>query len=113
MSAGYVGIVVIHLHFPQAGSLKAKRAELNAVKARLHGRHGLTVAEVDHQDTWQRATLAGALTGGRAGQVEDALDRVERWLDARFPSGVWVQRTLRSLEDLSLPETGLMARRLA
>ena len=57
MSA-YVALLLVHLHFPDAGSLKAKRTELQSVKAQLHGRHGLTVAEVDHQDVWQRATLA-------------------------------------------------------
>ena len=48
----------IHLHFPEAGSLKAKRKELPSVKAQLHARLGVAVAEVDHQDPWQRATLA-------------------------------------------------------
>jgi len=62
MSA-YVALLLVHLHFPDAGGLKARRAELQSVKAQLHGRHGLTVAEVDHQDVWQRSTLAAALTG--------------------------------------------------
>ena len=57
----------IHLHFPEAGSLKAKRKELSSVKAQLHTRLGVAVAEVDHQDIWQRATLAAALTSGSLG----------------------------------------------
>ncbi len=65
MSA-YVALLLVHLHFPEAESLKAKRSELQSVKAQLHGRHGLTVAEVAHQDQWQRSTLAAALTGGVA-----------------------------------------------
>jgi uncharacterized protein YlxP (DUF503 family) len=99
MSA-YVALLLVHLHFPDAGSLKAKRAELQSVKAQLHGRHGLTVAEVDHQDVWQRSTLAAALTGGSAGQLEAAADRVVRWLEARFPEQVRVERTLASWDDL-------------
>ena len=99
MSA-YVALLLVHLHFPDAGSLKAKRAELQSVKAQLHGRHGLTVAEVDHQDVWQRSTLAAALTGGSAGQLEAAVDRVVRWLEARFPEQVRVERTLASWSDL-------------
>jgi uncharacterized protein YlxP (DUF503 family) len=99
MSA-YVALLLVHLHFPQAGSLKAKRAELQSVKAQLHGRHGLTVAEVDHQDLWQRTTLAAALTGGSAGQLDDAVDRVQRWLEARFAEQVRIERTLASWEDL-------------
>jgi uncharacterized protein YlxP (DUF503 family) len=99
MSA-YVALLLVHLHFPDAGSLKAKRAELQSVKAQLHGRHGLTVAEVDHQDVWQRSTLAAALTGGSAGQLDAAVDRVVRWLEARFAEQVRVERQLASWDDL-------------
>jgi uncharacterized protein YlxP (DUF503 family) len=69
------------------------------VKAQLHGRHGITVAEVDGQDTWQRATLAAALTGGSLGGLDAAVDRVERWLLDRFPETVRVERSLTSFED--------------
>ena len=54
----YVALLLVHLHFPEAGSLKAKRKDLASVKAQLHGRMGCAVAEVEHQDLWQRATLA-------------------------------------------------------
>jgi uncharacterized protein YlxP (DUF503 family) len=96
----YVALLVIHLHFPDAGSLKDKRKDLQSVKARLHGRLGLTVAEVDHQDTWQRATLAAALTGNSLGKLESSVDGVERWLLDRFPETVRVERTVVSFEDL-------------
>jgi uncharacterized protein YlxP (DUF503 family) len=100
LSAGFVAILVIHLHFPEAGSLKGKRKELSSVKAQLHGRHGVTVSEVDHHDLWQRATLTAALTGGSLPALSAAADRVERWLDGRFPAGVRVERFTTSIEDL-------------
>ena len=96
----FVVVLVIHLHFPQAGSLKGKRKELSSVKAQLQGRLGAAVAEVDHQDLWQRATLAAALTAGSMRQLEARADTVERWLEGRFPEGVRVERTVASLEDL-------------
>ena len=89
----------VHLHFPESGSLKAKRAELNAVKARLRDRCGASVAEVDHQDTWQRSTLAVAVTGRSAAACEEAADGVCRLLDASFPEGVRVERRVASWED--------------
>ena len=76
----YVALLLIHLHFPEAGSLKAKRKDLASVKAQLHGRLGVAVAEVDHQDVWQRSTLAAALTSGSLRTLEQAADRVERTL---------------------------------
>ena len=96
----FVALLLIHLHFPEAGSLKAKRKDLASVKAQLHGRLGVTVSEVDHQDLWQRSTLAAAVTGGSQAAVEEAADRVERYLDGRLPQGVRVERMVASFEEL-------------
>ncbi len=100
MSSGaYVALLLIHLHFPDSASLKAKRKDLSSVKAQLHVRHGVTVAEVAGQDTWQRATLAAALTGGSLSRLDASVDRIERWLLDRFPETVRVERSLTSFED--------------
>jgi hypothetical protein len=98
--SAYVALLTIELHFPAAGSLKAKRKELASVKALLHQRLGVAVAEVDHHDLWQRATLAGALVSGSLQHLAEATDTVQRFLDARFPRGVTVHRTLASFEDV-------------
>ena len=97
--AAFVVLMRVHLHFPDVGSLKGKRAELNRVKAHLRERCGASVAEVAHQDTWQRSTLAAALTGGSLSALESSVDRVERYLLDRFPECVRVERTLTSFED--------------
>jgi uncharacterized protein YlxP (DUF503 family) len=99
-TGGFVAVLVIDLHFPEAGSLKSKRKELSSVKAQLHGRLGTAVAEIDHQDLWQRATLSAALTGGSLATLSAAADNVERWLEARFPQGVRIERIVASLDDL-------------
>jgi uncharacterized protein len=96
----FVVLLKVHLFFPESGSLKSKRAELNSVKAHLRQRMGASVAEVAHQDSWQRATLAVALAGGSAGRCADAADAIERELDKRFPQGVRVERHLTSWSDL-------------
>lgn len=100
MADAYVALLLVHLHFPEAGSLKAKRKDLASVKAQLHGRMGVTVAEVEHQDLWQRATLAAALTGGSASQLDHAADRVERFLLDRFPETCRVERTVVSFDEV-------------
>ncbi|MEA2310759.1 MAG: uncharacterized protein QOE28_727 [Solirubrobacteraceae bacterium] len=96
----FVVLMRVHLHFPQAGSLKAKRAELNRVKAHLRERMGASVAEVAHQDTWQRSTLAVAFAEGSPGRCVEAADRVGRMLDASFPQGVRIERRIASWSDL-------------
>jgi hypothetical protein len=98
--SGFVAVLVIDLHFPDAGSLKGKRKELSSIKAQLHRRLGAAVAEVDHHDLWQRARLTAALTGGSFGRLEAVVDEVERWLLARCPEGVRVERIVASVEDL-------------
>ena len=99
-SSGFVAVLVIDLHFPEAESLKAKRKELSSIKAQLHGRLGLAVAEVEHHDLWQRARLTAALTSGSLASLSAAADNVERWLLARCPDGVSIERTVASVEDL-------------
>jgi uncharacterized protein len=107
---GFVAVLVVHLHFPDAESLKAKRGQLKSIKAQLHGRMGAAVAETDHHDLWQRATLTAALTARTATGAAELADGVERWLYERCPEGVRIERTLVSAEDLrdfpSFPESG-------
>ena len=98
--SGFVAVLVIDLHFPDAGSLKSKRKELSSIKAALHRRLGAAVAEIDHHDLWQRATLTAALTGGSLQALTAAVDRAERWLEARVPDGVRVQRIVASVDEL-------------
>ena len=100
MSEAFVVLLKVHLHFPESGSLKAKRSELNAVKAHLRQRMGASVAEVGGLDTWQRSTLAVAFAEASPGRCDEAADQVMRMLDARFPQGARVDRCLASWDDL-------------
>ncbi len=52
-----VGVLTLEIHLPYAHSLKEKRMVLNRVKDRLRTRFNVAVAELDHQDLWQRALL--------------------------------------------------------
>jgi uncharacterized protein len=99
-ASGFVAVLVIDLHFPDSGSLKTKRKELSSIKAQLHGRLGAAVSEVDHQDLWQRARLTAALTGGSLSVLCAAADNLERWLEARWPEHVHIERIVTSVEDL-------------
>jgi uncharacterized protein YlxP (DUF503 family) len=99
--AGFVSVLQIELHFPDAGSLKAKRKELAPVKAHLRQRVGASVAEIGHQDRWQRATLLAVMAARSELPLDEAADRLEGWLDARFPHGARVERVVASLQDLA------------
>jgi uncharacterized protein YlxP (DUF503 family) len=100
MADAFVAVLRIDLHFPVAGSLKAKRAELNAVKAGLRQRCGAAVAEVAHQDAWQRSTLLASVCAGSERRADEHADGIERWLDSRMPQGVRVDRRVASWTDM-------------
>jgi uncharacterized protein len=93
-------VLRIDLHFPEAASLKAKRAELAPVKAALRQRFGAALAEVDHQDIWQRATLLAAVCAGSERAAGEHVDSIERWLDARFEQGARIERRIASWGDM-------------
>jgi uncharacterized protein YlxP (DUF503 family) len=95
----FLAVLEIHLHFPDNGSLKGKRKELQSVKAQLHQRFGAAVAETDHHDLWQRSTLTASVVGRSANDVVVCADRIERWLDGHFPQGVRVERALLSTDE--------------
>jgi uncharacterized protein len=92
--------LTIHLHLPDNGSLKGKRKELLSVRAALSRRFGASVAEVDDHDLWQRATLAAGLVSRSAGELDRTVDGIERYLLARYPDGVRVDRRLVSFKDI-------------
>ncbi len=51
------------LRIPGCGSLKEKRHVVKSLTASLRGRFNVAVAEVDHQDLWQRTAIAVAAVG--------------------------------------------------
>ena len=99
MSA-FAGLVLIHLHFPDAGSLKGKRKELSSLKAQLQTRLHVAVSEVEHQDLWQRSTLAVAVTGGSETAVREAIDRIDRFVAERCPQGHRMEATVVSFQEV-------------
>ena len=80
MASGYVAILAVELHFPEAGSLKGKRKHVKSAKAQLQNRFGASVAEVDHHDLWQRCALTVACVARTAHEAEDLAAGAERWL---------------------------------
>jgi uncharacterized protein YlxP (DUF503 family) len=76
-----VGLLSVELFIPHAQSLKEKRMVVRSVKDRLK-KFNVAVAEVEHQDVWQRAGL-GIVTVSNGRQHVDevlsqTLDEIER-----------------------------------
>ena len=72
-----IGLLTLDLHFPGARSLKDKRQALRSLETRLRNRFNVSVAEVEHQDLWQRARLAVVSVNTDHGHLESTLQAVE------------------------------------
>jgi uncharacterized protein len=79
----FVLALEVELHLPGCTSLKAKRAVLKPVVEGCRQRFGADVAEIDHQDLWQRAAIGVAVVAGSAAHAAERADAIERWLWSR------------------------------
>src|SRR5439155_17441159 len=80
VSDGFVAILTVELHFPEAASLKGKRHFVRSAKDTLRSRFGAAVAEVDHLELWQRTTLTVACVARSARAAAELASGAERWL---------------------------------
>ena len=62
--------------------MKTKRAAIRPIVDGLRHRFPVSVAEVDHQNQWQRAAIGVAVVGSSATQVREVLASVERFVVA-------------------------------
>jgi len=96
----FICLLQIHLHFPDNGSLKGKRKELQSLREQLRHRFGASVAETDYQDLWQRSTLSAALMGRDVHSLDEAAAKLTRYVESQFPDGVRVEKGLISADEL-------------
>jgi uncharacterized protein len=84
-----IGLLSVELHIPYAQSLKDKRMVLRSIKDRLK-KFNVAVAEVEHQDLWQRAGLGVVAISTTTEHVDrelaavaDEIERIEPGLVTR------------------------------
>ena len=77
-----IGSLRVELHLQDSHSLKDRRSALNSLKERLRGKFNVAVAEVEPNDTWQRACLGIVSVGSEPGHVRRMLEEVSRWVRA-------------------------------
>jgi uncharacterized protein YlxP (DUF503 family) len=98
VGAGYVGILSVELHFPEANSLKGKRKYVKSVKAQLQNRFGASVAEVDHHELWQRSRITLSCVAREHAELEHLLSDAERWLHGQEFEVARVEREIVTLD---------------
>jgi hypothetical protein len=79
-----VALLTVELFIPEAQSLKEKRMVLRRLKDRL-GHQNVSVAEVAHQDVWQRSGLAIAAVATDDAAAERAVTSALREIERLAP----------------------------
>ena len=76
-----VALSSLELRIPGCTSLKEKRHVVKGLTAGLRGKFNLAVAEVDHHDQWQRATLGVSAVSGQGYHLRKVMHEVQRFVE--------------------------------
>ncbi len=71
-----IGLLTLEIHIPDARSLKDKRQVIRSLKDRLRANFNVAVAELDHQDLWQRSRVGVVSISGDGRHLEDSLQTI-------------------------------------
>ena len=77
----HVGVCRIVLHLPENVSLKGKRQTVRSIKDRVRHRFNVSIAEVDDNGRWQRATLGVSYVSNEARHVNEVLSQVVAYVE--------------------------------
>ncbi len=77
----FIGICTIRLRLRDNHSLKGKRRVVKTITERVKNKFNVSIAEVDHQDLWQRAELGVAIVSNDKGHAQRTLTAVVNFID--------------------------------
>jgi uncharacterized protein YlxP (DUF503 family) len=92
-----IGVLTLELRLDESHSLKEKRHVVLSLKDRLRHKFNVSVAEIDHQDTWQRAAIAVVTVASDHVHAEKVLRSVEDEA-AALAGGALVDATVEWIE---------------
>lgn len=82
MTRARVAVGTVAIHLPQVESLKDKRHVLKGLKEKVKHRFDVSVAEVDHHDSWQLATLAVACVSHDSRHANEVVSKAVNFLES-------------------------------
>ena len=71
-----IGLLTLEIHIPDAQSLKDKRQVLRSLKDRLRAHYNVAVAELEHQELWQRSRVGVVSISGDGKHLEESLQAI-------------------------------------
>jgi len=67
-----IGLLTLEIHISEAQSLKDKRQVLRSLKDRLRAHFNVAVAELEHQELWQRSKVGVVSISGDSKYLEES-----------------------------------------
>jgi len=80
----FVGVGQVELFIPESGSLKSKRFVLKSIKTKIRNKFNVSVAEIENNDKWQRASLGVAVVSNDRKIVNSTLNQVINFIESDF-----------------------------
>ena len=74
----YIGVARFEIFIPGSTSLKDKRRVVRSATSTVSHKLNVAVAEVDHQNLWQRAAIGVSCVSESAGQCHKVLQKAEK-----------------------------------
>lgn len=74
----FIGVGRFELFIPASGSLKDKRQVLRSISANVRNRFNVAIAEVDHQDLWQRSAFGVTCVSESSAHCRQMIQEVEK-----------------------------------
>jgi uncharacterized protein YlxP (DUF503 family) len=71
-----IGLLTLEIHIPDASSLKDKRQVLRSLKDKLRAHYNVAVAELEHQELWQRARVGVVTISGDGKHLQESLEAI-------------------------------------
>jgi uncharacterized protein YlxP (DUF503 family) len=73
-----IGVLTLELRLDESHSLKDKRHVVKGLKDRLRHKFNVAIAEIDHQELWQRSVVAAVTVSSDHAHAESVLQNVEQ-----------------------------------
>ena len=77
----HIGVVTLGAHLPESTNLKAKRQVARSLTTRLRNQFNVAVAEVDHNDLWQRLTIGVCCVSNERAHAHEMISKVVSFVE--------------------------------
>ncbi|HCF59536.1 MAG TPA: DUF503 domain-containing protein [Myxococcales bacterium] len=84
----FVAVARITLSIPDSGSLKSKRHVVHKVLDKVKSRFNVSIAEVEDNDLWQKATIGVAAVANDHAFAQESVDKVLRFVEELYVAPV-------------------------